>query len=451
MAERDFDLFVIGAGSGGVRAARFSGNFGARVAVAEERYLGGTCVNVGCIPKKLLVYASHFAEDFRDAERGFGWKVGSQSFDWSTLIANKDREIERLNSVYDGLLSGAGCVHIEGHGKVLDPHTVEVAGKTYTADTILLATGGWPKLPELPGIEHAISSNEVFFLKQQPRRVLIVGGGYIAVEFAGIFNGLGSEVVQVYRGPLFLRGFDNDVRAHLAEEIRKHGVDLRFDTNVTEIEKTATCLRATLTDGSTLEVDQILYATGRAPLTDNLGLENVGIELDKKGAVPVDEYSRTSVPNIYAIGDLTDRINLTPVALHEGSCFANTLYNDTPMKPVHRDVPAAVFSQPPVGSVGLTEAQARDEYADVVVYDSTFKALKHTLTDGTERTYMKLIVDGKTDRVVGLHMVGPDAGEMVQGFAVAMKCGATKAQFDSTIGIHPTSAEEFVTMRTPRE
>jgi glutathione reductase (NADPH) len=367
------------------------------------------------------------------------------------LIENKNREIERLNGVYDGLLSGAGAAHIEGHGKIIDPHTVEVAGKQYTADTILLATGGWPKLPELPGIEHAISSNEVFFLEEQPRRVLIVGGGYIAVEFAGIFNGLGSDVVQVYRGPLFLRGFDDDVRAHLAGEIRKHGVDLRFDTNVTEIEKTADGLRATLTDGSTLDVDQVLYATGRAPLTDNLGLENVGIETNAKGAVPVDEYSRTKVPSIYAIGDLTDRINLTPVALHEGSCFANTLYNDTPMKPVHRDVPAAVFSQPPVASVGLTETQARQTYAEIDVYDSTFRALKHTLTNGEERTYMKLIVDRKTDRVVGLHMVGPEAGEMVQGFAVAMKCGATKAQFDSTIGIHPTSAEEFVTMREPRK
>jgi glutathione reductase (NADPH) len=451
VAERDFDLFVIGAGSGGVRAARFSANFGARVGVAEERYLGGTCVNVGCIPKKLLVYASHYAEDFRDAAKGFGWKVAVEGFDWSALIENKNREIERLNGVYDGLLSGAGAAHIEGHGKIIDPHTVEVAGKQYTADTILLATGGWPKLPELPGIEHAISSNEVFFLEDQPRRVLIVGGGYIAVEFAGIFNGLGSDVVQVYRGPLFLRGFDDDVRAHLAGEIRKQGVDLRFDTNVTEIEKTADGLRATLTDGSTLDVDQVLYATGRAPLTDNLGLENVGIETNAKGAVPVDEYSRTKVPSIYAIGDLTDRINLTPVALHEGSCFANTLYNDTPMKPVHRDVPAAVFSQPPVASVGLTETQARQTYAEIEVYDSTFRALKHTLTDGEERTYMKLIVDRKTDRVVGLHMVGPDAGEMVQGFAVAMKCGATKAQFDSTIGIHPTSAEEFVTMREPRK
>ena len=450
MSDRDFDLFVVGAGSGGVRAARFSGQFGARVAVAEERYLGGTCVNVGCIPKKLLVYASHYSEDFRDAERGYGWKVGASSFDWSSMISKKNTEIERLNGVYDGLLSGAGCTQIEGHAKVVDPHTVEVNGKTYTADTILLATGSWPRMPDVPGIEHAISSNEVFFLEEQPKRVLIVGGGYIAVEFAGIFNGLGSDVVQVYRGPLFLRGFDDDVRAHLAGEIRKHGVDLRFDTNVTKIEKVDTGLRVTLTDDSQLEVDQIMYATGRVPLTENLGLENVDVELNENGSVKVDEYSRTSVPSIYAIGDLTDRINLTPVALHEGSCFANTLYHDTPMKPVHSDVPAAVFSQPPVGTVGLTEAQARQEYADIDIYESTFRALKHTLTKGEEQTYMKLVVDRSSDRVVGLHMVGPEAGELVQGFAVAIKCGATKAQFDSTIGIHPTSAEEFVTMRTPR-
>lgn len=450
MAKHELDLFVIGAGSGGVRAARFSAGFGARVAIAEERYLGGTCVNVGCIPKKLLVYASHFAEDFRDAERGYGWKVGPSSFAWQTLIENKNVEIERLNGIYDGLLGGAGVEQVEGRATIIDPHTVEVAGKTYSAETILIASGSWPRLPELPGIEYAISSNEVFFLDEQPQRVLIVGGGYIAVEFAGIFNGLGSDVVQVYRGPLFLRGFDNDVRAHIADEIRKHGIDLRFDLNVDSIEKVSGGLCAALTDGSELEVDQILYATGRAPLTSNLGLENVDVALDAKGAIAVDDYSCTSVANIYAIGDVTNRINLTPVALHEGVCFANTLYNDTPMKPVHQSVPAAVFSQPPIGTVGLTEAQARDDYAEIDVYESSFRALKHTLTKGEAKTYMKLIVDRKSDRVLGLHMVGPEAGEIVQGFAVALKCGATKAQFDSTIGIHPTSAEEFVTLRTPR-
>ncbi|MFT5443721.1 MAG: glutathione reductase (NADPH) [Myxococcota bacterium] len=450
MADRDLDLFVIGAGSGGVRAARFAAGFGARVAVAEERYLGGTCVNVGCIPKKLLVYASHFAEDFRDAAAGYGWSVGETSFDWATVIQNKNTEIERLNGIYDGLLSGAGAQYVEGRATIVDPHTVEVAGKRFTTENILVATGSWPNMPDVPGIEHAITSNEVFFLPEQPKRVLIVGGGYIAVEFAGIFNGLGSQVTQVYRGPLFLRGFDNDVRAHLGVEIRKHGIDLRFDTNVTAIEKGEGGLLATLTDGSQLEVDQIFYATGRTPLVADLGLEDAGVKLNAKGAIAVDDYSRTNVPSIYAIGDVTDRINLTPVALHEGVCLANTLFNDTPMKPVHRDVPAAVFSQPPVGTVGLTEEQARAEYAGIEVYESNFRALKHTLTGSDEKTYMKLIVDVKTDRVVGLHMIGPEAGEIVQGFAVAIKCGATKAQFDSTIGIHPTSAEEFVTMRTPR-
>ncbi len=450
MAEYDLDLFVIGAGSGGVRAARFSAAFGARVAVAEERYLGGTCVNVGCIPKKLLVYASHFAEDFRDAERGFAWKVGASSFDWPTLIENKNVEIERLNGIYAGLLDGAGVQRIEGHATLVDPHTVEVAGRTFTAQSILIATGSWPRLPEIPGIEHSITSNEAFFLEVQPRRVLIVGGGYIATEFAGIFNGLGSKVVQVYRGPLFLRGFDHDVRAHLAGEIRKGGIDLRFDSNVSKIEKTPAGLRATLTDGSQLEADQILYATGRAPLTAGLGLDEVGVELNENGAVAVDAFSRTSVPDIYAIGDVTDRKNLTPVAIHEGVCLANTLFGDKPMKPSYRDIPAAVFSQPAIGTVGLTEAEARQEYEKVDIYESTFRALRHTLTKGEEQTYMKLVVDRDSDRVVGLHMVGPEAGEIVQGFAVALKSGATKAHFDATIGVHPTSAEEFVTMRTPR-
>jgi glutathione reductase (NADPH) len=449
MADRDFDLFIIGAGSGGVRCGRFSADFGARVAVAEERYLGGTCVNVGCIPKKLMVYASHYAEDFRDAARGYGWTLGETDFDWSTLIKNKNREIERLNGIYDGLLSGAGVRQLKGHGRIVDPHTVEVEGVRYSTETILVATGGWPWMPEIPGIEHAISSNEVFFLDEQPSRVLIVGGGYIAVEFAGIFNGLGSEVVQIYRGRLFLRGFDDDARDHLASEMRKHGVDLRFDTNVASIEKTPSGLRAELTDGSQLEVDQILFATGRTPLTRDLGLEETGVELNEEGAVAVDEYSRTSVPSIYAIGDVTNRINLTPVALHEGVCLANTLFNDKPMKPIHCDVPAAVFGQPSLGTVGLGEAEAREQFPQVDVYRSSFRTLRHTLTQGDEKAFMKLIVDRASDRVVGLHMVGPEAGEILQGFAVAIKCGATKAQFDSTIGVHPTTAEEFVTMREP--
>ena len=451
MASRDFDLFVIGAGSGGVRAARFSAQRGARVAIAEDRYLGGTCVNVGCVPKKLFVYASHFRDEMEDASRGYGWTMGATSFDWPTLRDNKTREIERLNGVYAGLLSAAGVEHVEGRATIVDPHSVEVSGQRYTAENILVATGGWPSVPDFPGKELAITSNEVFYLDRLPRKALVVGGGYIAVEFACIFHGLGVDVTQLYRGPLFLRGFDDDVRTHLAEQIRVKGIDLRFDSNVAAIEKLAAGLRATLTDGSTLDVDEVLFATGRHPNSADLGLEGAGVELAKDGAVKVDAYSRTNVPSIWAIGDVTNRINLTPVAIHEGVCLSETLFANNPMSPDHENVPAAVFSQPPVGTVGLTEEQARERFHAIDVYRSTFRALKHTLTDGAERTLMKLIVDRASDRVVGLHMVGSEAGEIVQGFAVAIKAGATKADFDATLGIHPTSAEEFVTMRTPVE
>lgn len=448
MSERDYDLFVIGAGSGGLRASRLSASFGARVAVAEERYLGGTCVNVGCIPKKLLVYASHLSEEIEDAISGYGWTVGPRSFDWSTLIANKDREIRRLNGIFERMLDEAGVDRFDGRATLVDANTVAINGRQVTADTILVATGGWPSVPAIPGIEHAITSNEAFTLKDLPRRVIVVGGGYIAVEFAGIFHGLGAETIQLYRGPLFLRGFDDDVRTHLAEQMRGKGIDLRFDLNVSAIEKTPSGLRAVLTDGSSLEADQIMFATGRVPNTTDVGLAAAGVEVADGGAIPVDEFSRTNVPSVYAIGDATDRIQLTPVAIHEGICLANTLFNDTPMSPDHSDVPSAVFSQPPIGSVGLTEAEAR-ERGPVDVYRSSFRVLKHTLTSNTEKTLMKLIVDRENDRVLGIHVVGPDAGEIIQGFAVAVKCGATKAQFDATIGIHPTSAEELVTMRDP--
>jgi glutathione reductase (NADPH) len=451
VASRDFDLFVIGAGSGGVRAARFSAQRGARVAVAEDRYLGGTCVNVGCVPKKLFVYAAHFREEMEDASRGYGWTVGSTSFDWPTLRDNKTREIERLNGIYEGLLSDAGVRHVEGRATIVDPHTVDVDGTRYTSDNILVATGGWPTVPEFPGNELAITSNEAFYLEKLPRKALIVGGGYIAVEFACIFHGLGVDVTQLYRGPLFLRGFDDDVRTHLSEQVRTKGIDLRFETNVTALEKLDEGVRATLTDGSTMDVDQVLFATGRHPNSANLGLEAVGVELAGDGAIEVDAYSRTNVPSIWAIGDVTNRINLTPVAIHEGVCLAETLFADNPLSPDHENVPAAVFSQPPVGTVGLTEAQARDRFDAIDVYRSSFRALKHTLTEGAERTLMKLIVERASDRVVGMHMVGPEAGEIIQGFAVAIKMGATKADFDATIGVHPTSAEEFVTMRTPVE
>ena len=448
MARYDFDLFTIGAGSGGVRASRMSASYGARVAVAEERYLGGTCVNVGCIPKKLLAYAAHYAEDFADAA-GFGWSVGERVFDWARLIENKDREIARLNSVYAKLLDEAGVKRIEGRARVVDPHTVEISGQTFSAENLLVATGGWPTLPGIPGQEHAITSNEAFHLKELPRRVLVVGGGYIAVEFAGIFNGLGARTTELYRGELFLRGFDDDVRRTLADEMRKKGVDLRFGANVASIERHGGALRARLDDGSELEADQILFATGRAPNVAGLGLEQAGVALDRAGAVVVDAYLRTSVPSIWAIGDVTNRLNLTPVAIHEAMALAATLFANRPTAPDHTDVPTAVFSQPSVGTVGLTEATARERYGAVDVYRTSFRPLRHTLTGSDEKTLMKLVVDRASQRVVGAHMVGPDAGEIIQGLAIAVKCGATKAQFDATVGIHPTAAEEFVTMRTP--
>jgi glutathione reductase (NADPH) len=444
----DFDLFVIGAGSGGVRASRVSAGLGARVAVAEERYLGGTCVNVGCIPKKLFVYAAHFAQDFEDAA-GFGWSVGERSFDWQRLLANKDREIERLNGVYARLLDAAGVTRIEGRARLVDAHTVEVGERRYRAEHVLIAVGGWPTLPAIPGIEHAKSSNEMFHLKELPRRALVVGGGYVAVEFAGILHGLGVEVTQLYRGELFLRGFDDDARTALAEEMRKQGIALRFGANPARLERRGAALRAVLEDGSALDTDLVLYATGRRPLTADLGLEGVGVELDANGAVVVDAYSRSSVPSVWAIGDATDRLQLTPVAIHEAMCVAQTLFGGRPTRPDHENVASCVFGIPPLASVGVTEAQARARHGDVSIYRTRFRPLKHTLSGRDEQTLMKLVVDRRSDRVLGAHMVGPDAGEIIQGIAIAVKLGATKAQFDATVGIHPTAAEEFVTMRTP--
>ena len=448
MAEYDFDLFAIGGGSGGVRATRASARYGARAALAEERALGGTCVNVGCIPKKLLVYASHFREDFADA-RGYGWIPGEASFDWATLIANKDREIQRLNQVYAGLLDQAGVTRIEGHAHLVDPHTVQVGERRYTARHIVIATGSWPERPAIPGMEHAITSNEAFHLKELPRRTLIVGGGYIAVEFAGILHGLGSHVTQLYRGPLFLRGFDRDLREALAEEMRAKGIELRFQANVARIERRGDALAATLEDGSTLEADQVLFAIGRRPLTAALGLEALGIALGPRGQIPVDAMSRTLVPSVYAIGDVTDRINLTPVALAEAEALARTLFGGAGVAPDHGGVPACVFSQPPLGAVGLTEEDARKKYGAIDVYRSRFRPLKNTLSGNPERALLKLVVDRGTQRLLGVHILGPDAGEILQGFAVALKMKATKADLDATIGIHPTAAEELVTMRTP--
>ena len=447
MAQYDYDLFTIGAGSGGVRACRMSASFGAKVAVAEERYLGGTCVNVGCIPKKLLVYASHYGDDFDDLA-GYGWTAGERRFDWTKLIENKNKEILRLNGIYRKILADAGVTLLEGHADMIDAHTVAVDGKRITANYILVAVGSWPAVPKFPGSEYAITSNEAFYLPSLPERVIVVGGGYIGVEFAGIFNGLGAQTTQLYRSELFLRGLDDDIRKTLADEMRKRGIDLRFNSRITSIEKSGAVLKATLTDGNILEADQILFATGRASKTPDIGLGNAGVKLKLNGAVVVDEYSKSTVDSVYAIGDCTDRMMLTPVAIAEGMALANTLFNNQPTKPCYLNVPTAVFSTPSCGTVGLTEAEARGRGYQVDIYRSTFKPLKHTLTGRDERTMMKLVVDQSTDRVLGCHMVGADAGEITQGFAVALNCGATKAQFDMTVGIHPSAAEEFVTMRS---
>ena len=446
----DFDLFVIGAGSGGVRAARFAAGFGAKVAVAESRYLGGTCVNVGCVPKKLLVYGSHFADDFEQAE-GFGWTAGKAQFDWEKLIANKNREIERLNGIYRKLLINSGVTLLEGHARLTDPNHVEVNGRIFSAERILIATGGWPKIPDIPGREHAITSNEAFFLKQLPKRVLVVGGGYIAVEFAGIFNGLGADTRLLYRGDLFLRGFDNSVRTHLVEELTKRGLQLDFNADIARIDKQPDgSLLATLEDGRQLEADSIFYATGRRPMLDNLGLENTRVELNEKGFVVVNDNFETHEPSILALGDVIGRVQLTPVATAEGMAVARRLFKPEQYRPVdYRHIPTAVFSQPNIGTVGLTEEQALENGHKVTVFESRFKPMKLTLTQSSEQTLMKLVVDARTDRVLGVHMVGPDAGDIIQGLAIALKAGATKRLFDETIGVHPTSAEEFVTLRTP--
>ena len=447
MAQYDYDLFTIGGGSGGVRASRVSASYGAKVAVAEERYLGGTCVNVGCIPKKLLMYASHFGADFEDAA-AFGWTVGERYVDWAKLIANKNKEIGRLNDVYRKLLQDSGVTIMDSHAEIIDPHTVVVEGKQVTAKYILVAVGSWPMVPKIPGAEHAITSNEAFYLPSLPEKVIIVGGGYIGAEFAGIFHGLGAKVMQLHRGPLFLRGFDDDCRETLAEEMKKQGIDLRFNTRVETIEKLTAGLRATLTGGTTVDVDHVFYATGRDPNTQALGLEEAGVQTKENGAVIVDDYLKTSVDNIYAIGDCTDRLMLTPVAIAEGRAVAETLFNNNPTRPSYMNVPSTVFSTPNIATVGLTETEARERYKSIDVYKTSFRPLKQTLTGREEKIMMKIVVDERTDKVLGCHMVGPDAGEIIQGLAVAMNCGATKAQFDATLGIHPTAAEEFVTMRT---
>ena len=448
MADFDYDLITIGGGSGGVRASRFAAQrHGKKVAVIENMRIGGTCVMRGCVPKKLLVYAAHFAEDFEDA-RGFGWSVGETSHDWAKLIGAKQAELNRLEDVYHRLLREAGVDEITGTGKIVDAHTVEVNGRKLTAEHILVATGGWPKLPELPGIEHAITSNEALDLETLPKRIVIVGGGYIAVEFAGIFNALGADVTVIIRAENVLRGFDQTMRDALCDEMKKKGIKVLSECSVKSIEKTADGYSLRLDQVDFLETDLVMYATGRAPNTKGISLEEVGVKLDRNGAIIVDDYSKTSVDSIYAIGDVTDRIQLTPVALAEGMAFVRTVYEGKPTSVSYDNVPSAVFSQPPIGSVGLTEQDARKNHR-VTIYQSRFRPMKHTLSGRDEHSVMKLIVDRDTDKILGAHMLGSDAPEIIQGIGIAVKAGATKADFDATIGIHPTAAEEFVTMRVP--
>lgn len=448
MAAFDYDLFVIGAGSGGVRAARIAAKHGAKVAVAEESRVGGTCVIRGCVPKKLLVYASKFAEEFEDAI-GFGWTSEKVSFDWATLIANKDKEIDRLNLAYIRNLEAAGADLIMERAELADRNTLTLAsGRKVTAKYILVATGAAPFIPRhLPGHELAISSNEAFHLERLPTRIVIVGGGYIAVEFAGIFSGLGVETILIYRGEQILRGFDNDLRDHLAAEMTKKGIEIRTQADVAKIERSGSGIRATLNDGTAFGAGQIMFATGRLPHVVDLGLENAGVELTPHYAVKVDDYSRTTVDNIYAIGDVTNRVNLTPVAIRDGHAFADTVFGGKDIKIDHTSIPTAVFSQPEIGTVGLTEEEARKRHRAINIYKSSFKPMKHTLSGRDERMLMKLVVDADSDRVVGCHICGPDAGEMAQLLGIAVRAGARKADFDATMAVHPTAAEELVTLR----
>lgn len=450
MTSYDYQLFVIGGGSGGVRAARIAAGLGARVAIAEGYRYGGTCVIRGCVPKKLLVYAAHYAEDFADAQ-GFGWTVPPARFSWPDLMAAKNKEVARLSGIYEDNLLGANVTVLHCNARLLDPHTVEANGQRISAEHILIATGGTPYLPAIPGIEHALTSNEVFELPQLPQRVLIVGGGYIAVEFAGILHGLGAQVTLCYRGQHILRGFDDEVALHLQAEMVKKGINVLLNQDVTQIQKledgSLSVSLASKPQGTPLVVDAVLYATGRAPNTQGLGLAELGVALDDKGGVKVDAFGHTNVPSVHAVGDVTNRIALTPVAIREGAALAHSLFGPEPVQADLTTVPSAVFSQPPVGTVGLTEAQALKQYGEVDIYSSTFRSLRHTLSGSNERTLVKLIVDSASQRVLGAHMVGADAPEIIQGLAIAIRMGATKADFDATVALHPSAAEEFVTLR----
>ena len=449
MSRYEYDLFVIGGGSGGIRAARLSSSFGARVAIAEEKYLGGTCVNVGCVPKKLFFYASYFSEEFNHAQ-SYGWYHNNNRFVWNDLIKNKNKEIERLNGIYQKILNDSNVKVFEEHAKIVDPHTIKINNENITTKYIMIATGGWPYIPNIEGKELAITSNEAFFLKTLPNKIIIVGGGYIAVEFASIFKGLNIETSLIYRGPLFLRGFDKDLREVLSNEMKKKGINLIFNKDIKKIKKINTEVSAELDDGQKLMADQVMFATGRRPNCSNIGLDEVGVKLDAEGAIEINSNYQTNISSIYAVGDVTNRINLTPVALAEGSIVANNLFNNTSKLGSYENIPTCVFSQPNIATVGLTEDEARKKYKDITVYKSLFTPLKLTLTQSNEKSFIKLITNKKTNLVIGAHMVGENAGEIMQGIAIAIKAGATKDIFDSTIGIHPTLAEEFVTMRNSK-
>jgi len=445
----DYDLIVIGAGSGGVRLARMSAQRGARVAVVESRYLGGTCVNVGCVPKKLFVYGAHVHDELEDAA-GYGWNVplGDVSFDWSTLVANKNAEIERLNGIYGRLLENAGVTVIQGTATLQDANTVLVGDTPYTARHITVATGSWPVIPDVPGKDHILTSNEMFYLPQLPKHAVVWGGGYIAVEFAGILAGLGVETTLLYRGDLFLRGFDDDIRHFAEQEMRKKGVNLRFGTTIEAVESNEH-YQVKLSTGETLDTGLVMAATGRRALVDGLGLTDLGVELSASGHIVVDDNFQTAVPSITALGDVIGTPQLTPVALAQAMVLSRRLFGDGQREMDYTAIPTAVFCQPNIGTVGLTESEARDKGRKLRIYRSEFRPMKYILSGRDERCLMKLVVDDDSDKVLGAHMVGPDAGEIIQGLAVAIKAGATKAEFDSTLGIHPTSAEEFVTMREP--
>ena len=451
MTMYDYDFFVIGAGSGGVRASRMASTYGAKVAIAEDYRVGGTCVIRGCVPKKLFVYASEYSAHFKDSA-GFGWSSEAPTFDWKTLLGNKNTEIDRLEGAYGNTLDNHGVEVIRARGKMLDQHTIELTDadgpRTVTADKILIATGAWPSFPDIPGIEHAISSNEVFEFEELPKRITVVGGGYIAVEMAGIFNGLGVETALLYRGEEILRGFDLEIRAKLRDEMVKKGIDVRIHHNVTEIKQDGEQLMLTLSDGNEMATDCVMYATGREANTKNIGLEELGVNMKPNGEIIVDEYYKSSVDNIFAVGDVTGGMQLTPIAIKEGAALTATQFNDTPTFVNYDHIPTAIFSQPPIGTVGLSEEDAREKYGDdVQVYRSEYKSMKFTLSGRDERSLIKLLVNASTDKVIGAHMIGPDSAEIIQGIAIAMKVGATKAQFDDTVAVHPSSAEEFVLMK----